>query len=389
MAQAIVMPSLGMYSEEGIFTGWLRAPGEHVDAGETVAEITTEKTTFEVISPASGILHPIATPGAALQVEALMGYILENGEGVPTDSRSAGIAVPANSVTVSEPAPAAQPARIIASPAARRLAAQNNIDLAQLTGSGPDARIVEVDVRKALHSGPQILERVPMAGPRQAIAKHLRSTLNTAVSTTLTCEAEADVLVSVRRRMAVETGFLLSYPALFIGILARALRYRRELNAAIENDCIVVFGQVHVGFALALPDGLAVPVVRNADRLSLVEIDRAVRDLSARALTGHLTPADVEGGTATITNLGHYGIDGFTPVLNGPQSAILGIGRIAERPVVRDGALAIGRTCVLSLTFDHRVADGVPAARLLAEVVRQMNDEQFLVAQAAARATER
>lgn len=387
MAHPIVMPSMGMYSEEGIFTGWLRGPGEHVEAGEAVAEITTEKTVFEVISPAGGILHPIATPGANLAVEALLGYILADEEAPPASSQDTVIAAPANKLAGSEPPLSAEPARTIASPAARRLAAQNGIDLTQLTGSGPDGRIVEADVLNALTGGPRVLHRVPMAGPRQAIAEHLRSTLSTAVSTTLTCEADADLLVAARERIAVATGSLPSYSALFIRIFARALRNSPELNAVIDSNSIVIFDEVHIGFAVALPGGLAVPVVRNADRLSLAEIDCAVRDLSARAVAGHLTAADVEGGTATITNLGHYGVDAFTPVLNGPQSAILGIGRIAARPVVRDGALAIGQTCVLSLTFDHRAADGVPAAQLLTEVVRQMNDEQFLSAHAAALGT--
>jgi pyruvate dehydrogenase E2 component (dihydrolipoamide acetyltransferase) len=150
------------------------------------------------------------------------------------------------------------------------------------------------------------------------------------------------------------------------------------LNAVIEGDAILALDEVHVGFAVAVAEGLIVPVVRDADRRSLAEIAASVRELGERARANRLRIEDVSGGTATITNLGAHGVDAFTPIINPPQSAILGIGRIQERPVVRDGQLNVGTTCVLSLTFDHRVADGVPAAQLLDVVARQMNDAQLL-----------
>jgi pyruvate dehydrogenase E2 component (dihydrolipoamide acetyltransferase) len=147
----------------------------------------------------------------------------------------------------------------------------------------------------------------------------------------------------------------------------------------VENETIILLDEVNVGFAVAVPGGLVVPVVRNADTAPFAEINRSVDELSKRVHAKRLQPSDIEGGTATLSNLGGHGIDAFTPILNNAQSAILGIGRIIERPVVRNGSLGIGRTCILSLTFDHRVADGAPAAMLLDGVVRRMADKEFLI----------
>jgi pyruvate/2-oxoglutarate dehydrogenase complex dihydrolipoamide acyltransferase (E2) component len=218
---------------------------------------------------------------------------------------------------------------------------------------------------------------VPMIGSRRTITDHLRSTLAAAISTTLTRQVDADVFVAARRQLAGKLRGAPSPSALFIKLLALALRDFPEWNSAVEGDSIVMFDDINIGFAVATPRGLVVPVVKGADTAPLSEVAEAVRNLTDSALTGRLRPSDLEGGTASISNLGAHGIDAFTPILNGPQSVILGIGRIAERPVARDAELALGHSCVLSLTFDHRVADGVPAARLLDAVARRMNDEQF------------
>jgi len=216
-----------------------------------------------------------------------------------------------------------------------------------------------------------------MTGLRRSLAERLHKTLSTAASTTLTREASANLLVAARRKLASTLGQAPSYDALFVKLFAAALRERPELNAVIEGDNIVRFAQINVGFAVAVLNGLIVPVVPNADSLPFGNIVETVQNLTGRALAGRLQPADLEAGTATISNLGGHGVDAFTPILNGSQSVILGIGRIVQRPVVRNAELAVGHTCVLSLTFDHRVADGAPAALLLDAVVRRMNDEQF------------
>jgi pyruvate dehydrogenase E2 component (dihydrolipoyllysine-residue acetyltransferase) len=393
VARAIVMPSMGMYTEEGVLTAWLRPAGSRVAMGDPVAEITTEKATFEIPAPEEGILHPVATIGTSLRVEALMGYILRNGEEAP-----AGAADGAGPAQTSTPlaqsssgpksdTPSTEPLR--ASPLAKKLAAQHGINLQQVKGTGPGGRIVEADIL-ALVSKPvapvqspefaadkPAAERTPLAGLRRSLAERLRATLSTAASTTLTREVNADILIAARRALSEKLSEAPSYDSLFIKLFAAALHERPELNATIENDSIVRFKEINVGFAVAAPSGLIVPVIRSADSASFREIVGAVKDLTDRALTSRLQPAHLDGGTATISNLGVHGIDAFTPILNGSQAAILGIGRIVERPVVRRGQLAVGHTCVLSLTFDHRVADGAPAALLLDGVARRMNDESF------------
>ena len=393
MARAIVMPSMGMYTEEGVLTAWLRPAGTRVAMGDPVAEITTEKATFEIPAPEEGILHPVATIGASLRVEALMGYILRNGEAAPSGAvdgaSSAQMSAPLTETSSLHKSDASPAGPLRASPLAKKLAAQHGINLQQVKGTGPGGRIVEADIL-ALVSKPVVeiqspspasdksaVERVPLAGLRRSLADRLRVTLSTAASTTLTREVNADILVAARRSLSERLGQAPSFDSLFIKLFAVALREWPELHAAIENDSIVRFKEINVGFAVAAPGGLIVPVVRNADSASFREIVRQVKDLTDRALTSRLQPAHLEGGTATISNLGVHGIDAFTPILNGSQAAILGIGRIAERPVVRNGQLAVGHTCVLSLTFDHRVADGAPAALLLDAVARRMNDESF------------
>jgi pyruvate dehydrogenase E2 component (dihydrolipoamide acetyltransferase) len=182
----------------------------------------------------------------------------------------------------------------------------------------------------------------------------------------------------MRDRLGSRLGVSLPFDALFIKILARALRDFPALNATIEGDAILVLEDVNVGFAVAAPTGLYVPVIRNADARPLAEVGTAVRELSERVRSGGVRLEDMADGTITITNLGAYSVDAFSPIINPPQSAILGIGRIAERPVAREGQLTVGRTSVLSLTFDHRVVDGAPAAQLLGRVADLMNDEGFL-----------
>jgi len=391
VARAIVMPSMGMYTEEGVLTAWLRPAGTRVAMGDPVAEITTEKATFEIPAPEEGILHQVAGIGTSLRVEALMGYILRNGEAAPAGADGASappVSAPLaeTSSSLKSDAPSAGPLR--ASPLAKKLAAQHGINLQQVKGTGPGGRIVEADILALVSkpSGDQASasateepasERIPLAGLRRSLADRLRTTLSIAASTTLTREVNADVLVAARPRLSPNLGGAPSYHAHPIKHFAAALHERPELNATIESDSIVRFKEINVGFAVAAPSGLIVPVIRNADSASFHEIVGAVQDLADRALSGRLQPGHLEGGTATISNLGVHGIDAFTPILNGSQAAILGIGRIAERPVVRNGHLAVGHTCVLSLTFDHRVTDGAPAALLLDAVARRMNDESF------------
>jgi pyruvate dehydrogenase E2 component (dihydrolipoamide acetyltransferase) len=401
MADAIVMPSLGMFTAEGELTDWLKAAGAHVEVGEPVVAVTTEKTTQEIAAPASGFLYPMAEVGAVLPIQALIGYILAEGEVAPIAPATAPRGLPSDqSAARREVAPQARdtpgvqiPAgEVRATPIARRLATENGIDLRRLIGSGPGGRIVESDVQTAIaHShAPRattrapgtstteqrvVRERIPMAGMRRTIADRLRSSLATAASVTLTREADAEALALARASLGQRLGGRLTYDALFVKLFGMALRAHIGLNAVIEDDAITVFEEIHVGFALAIPQGLVVPVVRHADARPLAEVTEVMRELGERASANTLRPDDVTGGTATISNLGAHGVDAFSPILNPPQSVILGCGRVLRRPVVHADQLAVRHVCMLSLTFDHRVTDGVPAARLLDQMARFMSDE--------------
>jgi pyruvate/2-oxoglutarate dehydrogenase complex dihydrolipoamide acyltransferase (E2) component len=394
VAQPIVMPSLGMFTAEGTLTAWLRPNGARVEVGEPVAEVTTEKTTQEVVAPAAGVVHRVAAEGTLLSVQGLMGYILAEGEAPPETPGSApprpAVAATAPGSTPIEaprPAPAGE---IRSTPIARRLAVEHGVDLATVRGTGPGGRIVEADILAAVAArsaappaavappARRVRERIPLVGVRRTIAERLRGSQSTVASVTLTREVDADVLWSMRDRLSARLGVSVPFDALFVKILAQAARDFSALNSTIEGDAILVLEDVNVGFAVAAPNGLFVPVIRNADVRPLAEVGTAVRELSERVRSGGIRLEDMADGTITITNLGAYGVDAFSPIINPPQSAILGVGRIAERPVVRDGQLTVGRTSVLSLTFDHRVVDGAPAAQLLGRVAELMNDEGWL-----------
>ena len=375
-----------MYTVEGKLVRWAAAPDSRVTTGQIVAEVETEKATYELEAPADGLLHPVAAVGTVLPIEGLLGYILAEGEAPPLARPSASVAAPPGGASAEaagmRPDGAAEPR---ATPIARRLAAEHKVDLRRLTGSGPGGRIVEADVLAAVAApaapgGAEVAvrERIPLTGMRGAVAERVRRSLATAASLTLTREVRAASLAQARKRATASLGLEVSYDAWFVKLLAAALREHPIFNSTVEHDTIVVLDEVHVGFAVALPLGLIVPVVRHADREPLRSIAGTVHELATRAKGGHLRPQDVTGGTASISNLGAHGIDAFTPILNPPQSAILGIGRIARRPVVDGERIGVSETCVLSLTFDHRVADGAPAAELLHSIAQKMEDERYL-----------
>jgi pyruvate dehydrogenase E2 component (dihydrolipoamide acetyltransferase) len=401
MARPIVMPSLGMYTTEGTLTEWLRPPGTEVKAGEPVITITTEKATYEVEAPEAGILHAVAQVGAVIQDQGLLGYILAPGEAPPAEP-AAGTPAPAaagaRSAAQGEREGAALANRageavqadaqggvrptgeeVRASPVARRLAREQGIDITTLKGTGPGGRIVEADVLAAAADKPPsraIKQQIPLVGMRKTIADRLRASLSTTAPVTLTREVDAEALFSFRQKQSPKP----PYDAILVKAVAAALLEHPELNAVIEGEAILLLGEVHVGFAVAVPGGLLVPVVRDADKRPLADVVADVTSLAGKAKGGQLKAEEMAGGTFTITNLGIYGVDAFTPIINPPQAAILGVGRILPRPAVRDGQLVARRTFVLSLSFDHRVADGAPAAQLLDAIATKVGDEKLLEA---------
>jgi pyruvate dehydrogenase E2 component (dihydrolipoamide acetyltransferase) len=380
------MPSFGMYTAEGTLVSWRKPTGATVEAGEVVLEIETEKALQEVGAPVDGVLHHVLAEGAQLQVESLIGYVLAPGEAAPADGNgtaAAAVAAPVAKEAVRGTAPGGE---FRASPIARRLAREHDVDLATIIGSGPGGRIVESDVLAVVEArageapasaGPGALRR-PLSIMRRSIGERLRRAVETAVSLTLTREVRVEALVAARGSLGQSVGQSIPYDAFIVKALADALRRFPDLNATIDGADLVVFSEINVGIAVAVEGGLVVPVVRSADSLTVAQIASTIRDLSAKALAGTLAPGDTAGGTATVTNLGGYGIDAFTPVLNPPQALVLGVGRIQQRPVVDNGALAVGTTTMLSLTFDHRVTDGAPAARLLGAIATSLSDARQL-----------
>ena len=404
MAVAIAMPNLGMYTIEGEVTRWLVEDGASVAADQPVLELTTEKTTVEIPAPAAGILHQVVPMGGRVQVEGILGHILAPGESPPAASPTAAPAAPRAAAAAPPRTPAKPPparagrGRLRATPVARRRARELGVDLTTVTGSGPGGRITEADVQAAAAStdspaplvergpggeasAPRVLRRVPLTGMRGLIAQRMQHSLTSTAQLTLTREVDARPLVQAREQLvasAAEEGVRVSYDVLLAKSLAAALLAHPALNATIEGDEVVQLAEAHIGVAVAVEDGLVVPVLRDAAHRPALDLARELTGLTDRARQGRLQPSEMEGGTATLTNLGAYHIDAFTPIINPPQSAILGVGSIAPRPVVdEDGALTVRPTVHLSLTFDHRVADGVAAATLLESMVSQWQQTEL------------
>ena len=291
------------------------------------------------------------------------------------------------------PAPIEETTRLKASPLARRLAKEHGIDLTAIAGSGPDGRVVRDDVLQASAAAAeapvietpvtqQATDVIPMAGIREIIAERMTMSLQTNASVTLHTEVDATAFVELRgmlndKLQAREVS--LTYTDLLVKVVANALREHSRLNATLTEEGIQVLPDIHIGVAVALEDGLVVPVIRNADKERLSDISTQVRGFAERARSNQLTPGELQGGTFTITNLGNFGIDAFTPIINPPESAILGVGRILKKPVVHEDEIVIRSMLTLSLTFDHRVIDGAPAAQFLQTITGYIQDPYLLL----------
>ena len=266
-------------------------------------------------------------------------------------------------------------------PAARRLAKESGVDLGQVQGSGPGGRILVVDVEKPVQAPSQAVPHsVPMQGMRRTIATRMLQSLQTMAQVTITTEANLSEATVLRKGLSrhLSEGSI-SPMHLVIKATAQALKEHPRLNALQADDQVQMVDQVNIGVAVALDEGLLTPVIRDADTRNLAEIASQGRELAARTREGKAKPEDVSGGTFTITNLGAYEIDAFTPIINPPQVGILGVGRVVEKPIIDQGVATKGDMMVLSLTFDHRVVDGAPAAEFLQRVKRLLEDPWWMV----------
>jgi pyruvate dehydrogenase E2 component (dihydrolipoyllysine-residue acetyltransferase) len=391
MPHAIVMPRLGWSTEEGSLIEWLKKDGDSVRAGDVVCVIESEKAQVEVESFDAGVLRiPADSPalGAKVPVGTLLGYVLAPGETLtpasrvgpvpsPTPATDDGgisweIALPPRAL-VSAGAHRAGPT---VSPRARRVAAELHVDWTVLRGSGRTGRIVERDVRAAGADRPSSVRRL--------IGERMSASVRTTAPVTLTTDADATELVRLRVALQGEAHATAatppSYTDCFVKLTAVALSEHPALNASLDGERLVRHPAVHVGIAVDTPRGLLVCVLRDAPGKSLRVLAAESASLIAAARAGTLSPDALHGGTFTVSNLGAYEIDAFTPIINLPECAILGVGRIVARAVVVDeaaGTIAPRKTVALSLTFDHRVVDGAPAARFL-QRVKQLVEQPAL-----------
>ncbi len=373
MAAHVIMPMLGMAQETGKVLRWLKPQGQAITKGEPLVEIETDKVTVELEAPASGILAQVMTSaGESVPVGHIIAVIAAPGE-VLTDLPPSGVSpVPlsqrpaASASTGTALTPSGTPARPQASPKARRLASERGIDLATVSGSGPSGVVVANDLPGAVGGGAAV-EPVPLATSAawRVMAQRTTQSWTSVPHFFLFREVNATALIAARDRYRAGGDPEVTYTDLLINLVATALRAHPRLNGRWANGQVVLNAEIHVGIAVAVEEGLIVPVIRHADRLPVAELVVRRRDLVARAQHGTLRLEDVQGGTFTISNLGMYGVDAFTAVLNPPQAALLAVGQIADRVVPVEGRPSVQPMMVLSLACDHRVADGARGAQFL------------------------
>jgi len=385
MATPVEMPKLGNTVEECIISQWIKRPGESVREGELVAEIETDKATFEVNAPVSGtLLATFFDEGALFPVFTNIFVIGDAGEDFeqfrPGDQSAPTTEVAAASVAVVDaPAASAPPTGAPYSPRARRFADEHNFHPADVRGSGPAGRVLEQDLRNLYDAAPAARsaasEGIAVSPIRERIAKRMRESLATTAQYTLNSSANAAVLLALRAHFKSSPGTAaININDLVAFCAIRALEAMPDLNAEFVNGKIVRHKEVHLGFACDTPRGLMVPVIRNAHQLSPAQLSSAAKDLAAKATAGNIAPDDLTGATFTISNLGSLGIETFTPLLNPPQVAILGVGAIQLRPVRTPDGIQFEDFLQLSLTCDHQVIDGAPGARFLRVVKEQIEN---------------
>jgi pyruvate dehydrogenase E2 component (dihydrolipoamide acetyltransferase) len=384
VALEIIMPRLSDSMEEGTILQWLVAAGDHVDEGQPLAEIETDKANITYEADRTGtVLALSVSEGASVPVGAPILVIGDPGEELPAPTAApAAPAAAAPPPPAPSPLPGAQPAapsgRPKASPLARRLAAERDVDLGALAGSGPGGRVTRADVERAQTGPAPAAPREQVVSAKGETARHELSRLQRTVGRRmaesratvpdfeLRCEVDMTAVVELRERLRDVADPVPSYNDFVVKAVALALRDFPRVNASYRDGAIETYSRINVGIAVAAQEALVVPTIFDADGLSLGEIARTSRTLAARVRDGSISPAELAGGTFTVSNLGMYGVDSFSAVINPPQVAILAVGSLRRRPVVlEDGGLAPRPTIMLSLACDHRALYGADGAQFL------------------------
>jgi pyruvate dehydrogenase E2 component (dihydrolipoamide acetyltransferase) len=423
MATEFSMPKLGLTMEEGTILRWLVPDGAEVRAGTAVLLVETDKTETEIEAPATGKLAHVGREGDTYKCGEQIAWVLADGEAAPgavTAAAASPAAAPAalaapeppavvaaaSNGSAAAPAPAGARGRLLASPNGRRLAAKLGVDLATVVGSGPGGRIVSEDIERAALATPSApaaapvdapeplaaapaarpapvagsapaaqapTSLIPLKGMRGTIAARMFSSLQSMAQLTLTMDVSMDAVWADREARKAK-GSAPGFTDYVIAAVAQALRTHPHVNSQVTDEGIALLPDIHVGMAVALDNGLMVPVVRHTDRLRLDGIAGETKRLAELARSGRINPDDLSGGTFSVTSLGMYGVDAFTPVINPPNAAILGVGRIRDEVVWAADGIRRARVMTLSLTWDHRVFDGAPAAEFCRAVANNLED---------------
>jgi pyruvate dehydrogenase E2 component (dihydrolipoamide acetyltransferase) len=401
MPTFVELPKLTLTMEEGTIGKWYKKEGDRVEKGEPLCEVETEKTVDVIEAPASGVLRKIIFPeGSIVPVNKIIAVIAEPDEVIPDLERliegvekapgEKAEALPA--LEIEKPMEAIkEEERLKVSPVARKLAEEYGIDLKQIKGTGPEGRIVREDVLKAIEEvkvkvavapAVKVVRPIPLTGMRKVIADRLTYSARTALHVPYTVEVDVTEITrlfqEVRSEIEKKTGIRISYTDVLVKAAAEAIREHPIINSMIENDKIKILEDINIGVAVALEDGLIVPVIHNADKKSITEISATSKDLIEKARQKKLLTREASGGTFTVSNLGMFGIDFFAPIINPPESAILGVGRIVKKPVVLDDKITIRSIIALTLVADHRIIDGAAAARFLQTLKRILENPQYL-----------
>ena len=397
MAYEVLMPQLGLTMEEGTVSQWVKHEGDPVKTGDVLLEITTDKLTNEVTSEHDGVLLKIvAQEGEDVPVKGLLCYVGQAGESVgdapaAAPAPAAPAAAPATPAAAPAAVPVAAGARLRVSPLARKTAAKLGVDLSKLTGSGPSGRIRQQDVlaaanaaqaaapapaaaaapaaRPAAKGGLELMEGdtvVKLAGMRKVVAQRMLQSHTEIPPVTQNTKVDVTELMKFRKMLLAETGSKYSVNDLILKATAKCLRAHPEVLVSLDGDQIIQRAHVNLGMAVALDAGLIVPVIRDADRLGLDALSAAAKDLASRAKSNKLTPDEYKGSTFSVSNLGMFGIETFTPIVNQPDAAILGVCAVEDELVMDDqGGISKHQVMRLSFTYDHRLIDGAVAAKFV------------------------